>query len=236
MNDNRSLNEDMLLDRLVDGELSGSERRQLLESFDKHPEDWRRCALAFLEAQSWREEMGQVARGFASKTTEPKSPALSAATSRRASWSSVATWLAMAASLLVAFGLGMMQREAGQSIAGTSANPADQVATVTPSGKPLSPKNAAPSDAVTLFVKDDGGRMQPVRVPLVDANTLDKELGMTFQTGVPDEVRNQLKDNGYAVKSKRQYAPLWLENGRPMILPVEDTNIVPVSNVSNKVY
>ena len=62
------------------------------------------------------------------------------------------------------------------------------------------------------------------------ADTLDKEFGMRFQTGVSDDVRNQLKDSGYAVKSKRQYARLWLENGRPMILPVEDTNIVPVSN------
>ena len=56
------------------------------------------------------------------------------------------------------------------------------------------------------------------------ADALDKEFGMQFQTGMPDDIRNQLKDNGYAVKSKRQYAPLWLENGRPMILPVEDTN------------
>jgi hypothetical protein len=72
--------------------------------------------------------------------------------------------------------------------------------------------------------------MQPVRVPLVDANTLDKELGVKFKTGVPDDVRNQLNSDGYAVQTKRQYAPLWLENGRPMILPVEDTKIVPVSN------
>jgi hypothetical protein len=235
MNDNQPQSEDILLDRLVDGELTGNERRQLLESFDKRPEAWRRCALAFLEAQSWREEMGQVALGVASNTTEPKSPASSVAPSRTSSWSSIATWLAMAASLLLAFGLGMMHREPGQSVAGGSPNPTGQVAKVAPP-KPLSPKSTSPSDAVTFFVKDDGGRMQPVRVPLVDANTLDKELGMTFQTGVPDDVRNQLKDSGYAVKSKRQYAPLWLENGRPMILPVEDTNIVPVSNVSNKVY
>jgi hypothetical protein len=234
MNDNQPLNEDILLDRLVDGELTGNERRQLLESFDKRPEGWRRCALAFLEAQSWREEMGQVARGVASETNAPKSPASSVTPSRKSSWSSIATWLAMAASLLLAFGLGVMHRERGESVASTSANPAGQVA-MSPNS-PLPPKSTSPSDAVTFFVKDDGGRMQPVRVPLVDANTLDKELGMTFQTGVPDDVRNQLKDNGYAVKSKRQYAPLWLENGRPMILPVEDTNIVPVSNVSNKVY
>src|SRR4029077_7142321 len=128
------------------------------------------------------------------------------------------------------------QHEPGQPIAGGSSNSIGQVAKTALPSQPSTPKNSTPSDAVTFFVKDDGGRMQPVRVPLVDANTLDKELGMKFQTGMPDDVRNQLRNDGYAGKSKRQYAPLWLENGRPMILPVEDTNIVPVSNVSNKVY
>jgi hypothetical protein len=230
MNTNQPLKENILLDRLVDGELSGSERRQLLESFDKRPEGWRRCALAFLEAQSWREEMGQVARGRSSKTTEPKSPALSVVPSRKSGWSSIATWLAMAACLLLAFGLGMMHRDRSSSIAGGQSAPGGQVAGVSPSNQPLPPTNSKRGDAVTLFVRDDSGRMQPVRVPLVDASTLDKELGTQFQTGVPDDVRSQLKDSGYAVKSKRQYAPLWLENGRPMVLPVEDTNIVPVSN------
>jgi len=70
--------------------------------------------------------------------------------------------------------------------------------------------------------------MQPVQVPLVDAGTLDQQLGMKFQSALPDDVRDQLQNRGYNVQSKRQYAPLWLENGRPMIVPVEDTKIVPV--------
>jgi hypothetical protein len=230
MNDIKPLSEDVLLDRLVDGELSVSERRQLLESFDKRPEGWRRCALAFLEAQSWREEMGQVARGLASETNEPKSPASPVAPSRNLSFSIVATWLAMAASLVLAFGLGRMQHERGRQIASGSFSPSGQVANVNPPSNSGMHSGTKPDDAVTFFVKDNSGRKQPVRVPLVDADTLDKEFGMQFQSGMPDDVRNQLKDNGYAVKSKRQYAPLWLENGRPMILPVEDTNIVPVSN------
>ena len=40
-----------LIDRLVDGELSEHERRTLLESLDTTPDGWRRCALTFLEAQ-----------------------------------------------------------------------------------------------------------------------------------------------------------------------------------------
>jgi hypothetical protein len=232
MNENKPLNEDILLDRLVDGELKGSERRQLLESFDKRPEGWRRCALTFLEAQSWREEMGQVARGLASDTDEPKLSVPFVAPNPK-HWPKAATWLAMAAGLLLAFGLGWMQRDRGPSIAGGAANhPTTQIATVTPPSNPISPNSAKSGDAVTLFVQGDDGRRHPVRVPLVDAATLDKQLGVQFQSGLSDDVRDQLEDSGYAVQSKRQYAPLWLEkeNGRPMILPVEDTKIVPVSN------
>jgi hypothetical protein len=203
-----------------------------LESFDKRPEGWRRCALAFLEAQSWREEMGQVARGLAFESNEPKSPASSAAPGRKSHWSSMATWLAMAACLLLAFGLGRMQHERGRQIAGGSISPSGQIASVDPSNNSASPDSATPGEAITLFVQDENGRRHPVRVPLVYANTLDKQLGVQFQSGLSDDVRNQLKNDGYAVHSKRQYAPLWFEKekGRPMILPVEDTKIFPVSN------
>src|SRR5262245_40719061 len=122
MNDNLPLNEDILIDRLVDGELTGDERRQLLQSFDKRPEGWRRCALAFLEAQSWREELGQVAHGRASETKETKSPVPSVAVVRKSVWATGAMWLAMAAGLLVAFGLGTMQRERGHLVADNSKN------------------------------------------------------------------------------------------------------------------
>jgi hypothetical protein len=186
-----------------------------------------------LEAQSWREELGQVAHGLGTETKESMSPVPSVAVVRKSVWTTGAMWLAMAAGLLVAFGLGTMHRDRGHLIADNSRDSSGHVAGVNPPSHPAAPNTAKSGDAVTLFVKDEGGRMQPVRVPLVDANTLDKELGVQFQTGVPDDVRKELKTSGYAVQTKRQYAPLWLENGRPMILPVEDTKIVPVSN---KVY
>src|SRR4051812_36317057 len=137
MNDNKPLNGDILLDRLVDGELSDSERRQLLESLDKRPQNWRRCALAFLEAQSWRKEMGQVSRGLASETIVPKSPALSRSPSRNPSLSKVATWLAMVASLVLAFGLGWIGHESGTSIAGGSrVSTSGQIASLNPPSNP----------------------------------------------------------------------------------------------------
>lgn len=42
------------IDRLVDGELAKDDVRELIAEFDRTPDGWKRCALAFLEAQSWR--------------------------------------------------------------------------------------------------------------------------------------------------------------------------------------
>ncbi len=50
-----------VLDRLVDGELGVDERRELLAALDDEPGGWRRCALAFLEAQAWRWQLGRMA-------------------------------------------------------------------------------------------------------------------------------------------------------------------------------
>ena len=63
-NDNRQARDGLderLLDRLVDGELADDERRELLLQLEKNPDGWRRCALAFLEAQTWRQALAPVA-------------------------------------------------------------------------------------------------------------------------------------------------------------------------------
>jgi len=53
------------LDLLVDGELPGPDRRELLLSLDQVPGGWRSCALAFLEAQCWKQTCGTIAREHA---------------------------------------------------------------------------------------------------------------------------------------------------------------------------
>jgi hypothetical protein len=138
-------------------------------------------------------------------------------------------YLAIAASLFVAFMLGTFTRHGGAPIAvndTASMNP--QIAEVVPPPNSLPSDDSNLPDALTLFVRDDAGQTRPLRVPLVDASTLEKQLGLQFQSGVPDGVRTELQNLGFDVRSKQSFAPLWLENGRPMFVPVEDTKIVPV--------
>lgn len=221
--------DDILFDRLVDGELSPAERRRLLASLDDQPGGWRRCALAFLEAQCWSEGFGEFVRqptaSQAADETKSVTPVAAARTERGRG----VMWLAIAAGLLAAFTLGLMWRS-GVPIAGNNVAPSDRtIAQVIPPPTSDSPGAVGASDALTLWVRDETGNARPLRVPLVDAGTLDRQLGLQFQTGLPSDVRTRLQDRGFDVQSKRRYAPLWLENGRPMIVPVEDTRIVPVS-------
>src|SRR5437868_5292014 len=223
-----SFNDDVLFDRLVDGELTGIERRRLLESLDERPDSWRRCALAFLEAQSWREDLGQLARSSREAADEAMPTTSTVQPASKSQGISGVQWLALAASLLLAFGLGWIERQHGEQFAGSAPKNNVQVAKVAPPSIPAPGGDA--NDELTMFVLDKSGNKQPVRIPLVDAGTLDEQLGVKFQPGLSDQVRKQLKDKGYNVQSKRQYARMWLENGRPMIVPVEDTKIVPVGN------
>ena len=67
-------NDDLRFDRLVDDELSDTERRQLLASLDDEPGGWRCCALAFLEAQAWRQTMRDVPRCGSAEAIEDDCP------------------------------------------------------------------------------------------------------------------------------------------------------------------
>ncbi len=225
-----TIHDDILFDRLVDGELSDAERRRLLASLDDRPDGWRRCALAFLEAQSWGSDMGQLVRD--EKPAPVRATAVKPATSAPGDRSPLRqglAWLAIAASLLVAVTLILKRPDDGPPIATAPPETESQLVESAPPDRAVPDDAIADGDALTLWVRDDAGRTRPVRVPLVDAGKLDRELGLSFQSAIPAAVRERLQERGYDLQSKRRYAPLWLENGRPMIVPVEDTQIVPVS-------
>lgn len=231
MNETNS-NDEALFDRLVDGEIPSEERRRLLASLDDRPGGWRQCALAFLEAQSWRTDLGPLVREANVAPPQTQSTSAATATDRFARRRAVG-WLAIAASLLFAFRLGSIWQgnssgsrggdagvDNGHQIAGAPIHPA-----------PVSPAVRRPNDDLTFWVHDAAGGAQQVNVPLVDASTLDRQFGVKFRHGLPDAVREHLERNGYDVQSTRRYAPLWLDSGRSLVVPVEDTRIVPVSPV-----
>src|SRR5262245_17750719 len=95
-----------LLDRLVDGELDAAGRRELLNALDDQPGGWRRCALAFLEAQAWRSEL----RGAVRRRFSVTAPAAAVAAGPRSRHVRLGQAGVIAAALIVAFGAGWLVR------------------------------------------------------------------------------------------------------------------------------
>jgi hypothetical protein len=234
-------------DRLVDDELSASERRDLLTQMEARPELWRSCALAFLEAQTLRREFrGLLAEQVASAATPaslaptathhlaPAQEPRSSSGPRRAglgAWATAASWL-------VALGVGYgwatwrggdpSTRLARQE---PSAVPGPQLAA---EGLPLGGADEAldVQDALTLVVSGPSGQFERLRLPLVEENELTGELAAAVRRAAPRALPPRVRHGGVDVETRRRYAPLYVETDgglAPLVMPVDDAVVTPVS-------
>src|SRR5215475_9140780 len=87
------------VDLLVDGELDDARQRQALLALEAQPDGWRRCALAFVEAQTLKREM----RGMIAEPAEGNQRVAVTKVTGRSSRFGALRWLAIAACLFVAF-------------------------------------------------------------------------------------------------------------------------------------
>ena len=158
------------IDLLVDGALSDSDRRELLSSLDGSPGGWRRCALAFLEAQAWRE-------AFAETEQVGSLPCPSAIAAPRPT-RHFGPWLAAAAALL-AFGAGWTARPTGISpsiaaVPRTPTPPAPSLVPVPPAPivSRIDPGRPAPPNYARGRLEREGYRVEQTRL-VVPAKTKD---------------------------------------------------------------
>lgn len=244
-----------LLDLLVDNELSEAERRDLLGQCESQPDGWRACALAFLEAQDWSNTLGvsrpmqpldvQPPRRAANPTdaagTAPEQPTgpreaepatRPASVSRPARFWSVSSaigGLAMAASLLLAFGVGMWMNPVGGWVSplkhdfvvgpanterGGSAGPAARAAV-----------GRSPQTARLVVGGSTGGN--EVQVPIIEGDGLDDDWWRRQPAALPADVRRAFERMGHQVRERRQLLPFELEDGRRIMVPVDQIDVQP---------
>ncbi|MFO0899294.1 MAG: hypothetical protein U0836_17865 [Pirellulales bacterium] len=216
------------IDLLVDGELDERRRRELLLALEASPDGWRRCALAFLEAQTW----GQALRG---RTVEHAPPVVVPAAApahvvRRPAWGALLT---LAASVALAFAAGHWWRGATSAnlqrgdyaLVGRSAPAPATSANVSP------PAEASPSlngaQLVSLELADDQGRgRHTVQLPVFDeARGREAWLAQAEATGPSPEVLAELERRGHRVSERRQLVPVRLGDGRELIVPVKEVEV-----------
>jgi len=225
-----SCDDDHRFDLLVDGELSESQRRELLAGLDDEQGGWRRCALAFLEAQCWQDEFGSMAG-------ESDERVLMASRQSRTRQGHLGTLLAMAASFLVALLLGSQLRPLWR---GPSADPGVGIqvaegpgAVVEPAPQPSPPETPQRPDEpsnpwqMVTFDSVDGpdGLSEPVRLPAIQRETIDQRWLQGRPTAMPDEVLQALQQSGHRIRQHREWLPLRMQDGRQLVVPVEQVDV-----------
>ncbi len=237
MNDctpDRARPEDTRFDRLVDGELPPEEYRALINALDHEQGGWRGCALAFLESQALRSELGGWRRSLDApplRALPTKPPAPLAGLGLR-------SWLAMAASVVLAFGLGTAlsgvwrpspqeETAAGNSLGtrdlatGAKGNHANQ--------EGLQHVAFRPVGNVRLVVDGAGGEQTfAEEVPVYEIDQNLAEYMQECQPAIDPGVLQWLEERGHEVEVQLEYVPGRLDDGRPMYVPLEQYKITPV--------
>ncbi len=236
--------DDLLLDRLVDGELSDTEYRETLGSVESHPDGWRRCALAFLEAQAWGREFRLV-------RTETPAVAVAVAPARRSgSWLYFgAMAIACAASFLLAFGVANQLQSRSRNLpsaanlavhpsptpdANSVADPSHQFASDSnSSNQPTASRtDGSPMGHYRLVVNGETGPAQEVEMPVFAADDPRADMLLDEYATMPHEIIRALQNSGNEVQHRRNWIPMRTTAGAPMYVPVDELQVTPVSNRS----
>jgi hypothetical protein len=257
-----------LLDGFAAGDLDQAARRELLAWLDGDPWRWRRCALAMVEHRELEQALGDwtdeasISHGRENPSARRENPEktealprLTAPSSRSKSTtmrgpnaSPVGTrrlWnerFAMAALVLLAFGLGLAVRGSVHDPAkaivkvdekaardGRSSPDASRLDGAAAAPQARSRKQTAQSDS-----QEDQPPTKTVRAetPTIHKSTADEPAVMPNDRNdaksvaaspgpIPAYVRSQLERRGYRVGSRQALVPVALPDGRRVMLPVD---------------
>jgi hypothetical protein len=218
------------LDRLVDGELGEAERRALLVRLEAEPGGWRKCALAFLEAQCWRATAQGLAR--ASGASHPNGrPALAARPPSLAFGLGLRS--AAAASLLAAFALGIALARISGIVTAEHRGPRAQVARTTslPTSLPPGPPaqrilEELDREVKAVAVLDLGGPAAPqLKVPILSGPGLDERWLNAQPSAVPAYLAQQWERQGYKVVTERKLYSVDLAGGGRLAIPIDEVKL-----------
>ena len=204
-------------DRLVDGELSREEYRELITQLDDEPGGWRQCALAFLEAQAWGQELRE-------RSCEASLPAMVRVRGSR-QWSVVP--LTVTVVLLLALVTGVHKQgwwPFNDTIAphDVERGPPAQLRVAEQDHASVDSSSPVNSVGSFLYEKEEVGSLGAT-----------ENMGQNWlarsPSAVPDRIVRVLHRMGHTVLRRQRYLPLSVEGGHQVVLPVEEIEVLPVS-------
>lgn len=217
---------DSLIDRLVDGELDDNERQRLLARLELEPGGWRRCALAFLEAQEWTRTFSSASGEILAlhSSDDPGETAIipwrrRGPATQRSRWVGV-----LAVSVTLAFASGWL--------AGATTRPADSATAPIPKlAASEAPKlaNAVKTMARERRKASDETDPEHPRRPVVPTPE-----NSSWDAGPPlvlsNPVRKELERRGYRVEQRTGLMSMELEDGQSLAVPVDEVELRYVGN------
>jgi hypothetical protein len=229
-----------LIDRIVDGELNPAELRAAMKQLEQMPDGWKRCTLAFLEAQCWRDSippMDGSERLLARLGPVPR-PVASAGSAWRRPWlrGSIAAAIALAS-----FSLGWLGRAARVSLPvehemiAAAAAPTSAAALEGDAAPPIRPVSHDAGDERFLETSYDVPR--PVMRLLIDSDRGNADVPILAGPGIDDDwIKRQpppvsehrqavLEQRGYQVDQRRQLLTTTLADGRRVAVPIDQVQI-----------
>lgn len=247
------------MDRLVDGELSSAERRDVLVALEQDVNGWRRLALAFLESQALREELqsrrqpvGAMVNRRRLVHSELPDPTR---TSKRRRWPAK---LAMSLCAIVMFGLGRISTDTNplkpRELPALSAGNTTHTHPGQPAQVTYQSADTVRADAneqkiqvadtgsqgkhqqQTLRLElgnDDGSPTQAIEVPMFENSGLQPEDLLQGPPVIPERIQRDWLRQGRRVYEQRRLYEVTLEDGRRGVVPVSD---VLVENAGWGVY
>jgi hypothetical protein len=246
-----------VLDKLVDGELGETDRKQLLSALDDEPGAWRRCALAFLEAQTWRGDFSQLLAGSALTSINQAvgrhvTPGMSTSTPALAPASAafdtggnrsgngpaghggasrvLELAMALAACLLVAFGLGIWARGAWHDTNGFAGQGSPQFAHGGSSYAPATTTVQSPGtwQGATMTSGLSGlPRLSSGHAGTVELTPQAEQVLQQNSSAISDAMRESLEKAGHRVIHTKQLVPVELPDGRRALMPVDQVDVEP---------
>jgi hypothetical protein len=235
--------EEILLDRLVDGELSEAEYRRLLQALDQRPDGWRDCALAFLESQALRCDLRELRQ-------DGETIGLTTGRGQRRwlwTWGGMMT-LASAASFLLTFLLTSYSYRNSDQFIAQPANPAgtangvqfDQFVSAESGPEGIRAQSGRgsidPLDGrwgnYQLVVNDEDGQPQKIEMPIFASDDPRAQWMLNDQATMPVELMRALRGRGFQVDRQRQWMPVGRTGDAPVLVPMEELRITPVSSRS----
>ena len=198
----RSPEDDRLVDRLVDGELPDAERRDLLLRFEREPDGWRRCALAFLEAQNWRQAFDPLMASDVPRPIDVPLGGVAGAESSKPrhplqlprSWRAVGRLTGLAAGLAAAFALGWsFHSRPEEPVTYESAN--------------------------QQAISSESPQSAPVKFATGPAKPKSTELALL------DPLIKGWEQQGYSVETQQRLVPVESKEGRKLNVPVQEIRL-----------